>query len=277
MIYQVKLETFEGPLDLLLYLIKKNDLDIYEIPISQITAEYLEYLKILKLLNLEVTGDFLVMAATLIHIKSKMLLPTLGKEDGEEIEDPRKSLMEKLLEYKKFKEIAKILEKRELSQRDIFYRESPYSFEGDYVLEVSLFDLLNSFKKILSSTSQKKVKDIIDEEVSVEEKIKEILYKLERCKYVSFFEIFNDSTLKQEVIVTFLALLELIKVGQVFARQIKVFGNIRIYKKRGSQLKKIEKETIGEKDKGHPEIEQFVKKEVNYNLPVTSVESEGLI
>ena len=277
MTYQVKLETFEGPLDLLLFLIKKNDLDVYDISISQITTEYLAYLKMMKLLNLEVTGDFLVMAATLIQIKSKMLLPSLGKDGEEEMEDPRKKLIERLIEYKKFKEVAKVLEEKELYQRDIFYRETPVSLEGEYLLEVSLFDLLDTVKKVFSSTAQEEAKEIIDEEIKIEDKMQDILYKIQGNKYISFFEIFNKSVTRREMIVTLLALLELIKMKKVFARQESLFGNIRIYKG-DSGLEKIKEEVEEEIiEKEEQMVEPLVKNKIDYSLSVSGVESEGAV
>ncbi len=273
MAYQVKLETFEGPLDLLLFLTKKNDLNIYDISVSEITTKYLEYLRMMKLLNLEITGDFLVMAATLIQIKSKMLLPS-SDEDEDELDDPRKKLIERLIEYKKFKEVSKVLERKEVSQRDIFYRESPVSLEGEYVLEVSLFDLLDSVKKVFSAVAQEEVKDIIDEEIRVEDKMQDILCRVEENDYVSFSEIFSKSAGRQEIVVVLLALLELIKMKKVFARQASLFGNIRIYKA-NNYLKETEEEEVREIiEKEEQLVQSVVENKIDYGLSISGAESE---
>jgi segregation and condensation protein A len=273
MAYQVKLEIFEGPLDLLLFLTKKNDLNIYDISVSEITTKYLEYLRMMKLLNLEITGDFLVMAATLIQIKSKMLLPS-SDEDEDELDDPRKKLIERLIEYKKFKEVSKVLERKEVSQRDIFYRESPVSLEGEYVLEVSLFDLLDSVKKVFSAVAQEEVKNIIDEEIRVEDKMQDILYRVEENDYVSFSEIFSKSAGRQEIVVILLALLELIKMKKVFARQASLFGNIRIYKA-NNYLKETKEEEVREIiEKEEQLVQSVVENKIDYGLSISGAESE---
>jgi len=226
--YTVKLEIFEGPLDLLLYLIKKNDLDIYDIPISQITAEYLEYVELMKILNLEAIGEFLVMAATLMQIKARMLLPKAPIEGEEEEKDPRAELVAKLLEYQKFKEAAKFFESRELEQQQIFSHAEPQFAEEEYLLEVSLFDLLESFRQVLQEAKEE-VKEIISEEIPLEEKIRYILESLKGKKYLAFRQLFNPQEGRFSLIVTFLALLELVRLKQVIVRQKEHFGEIRIY------------------------------------------------
>ncbi len=227
--YTVKLEIFEGPLDLLLYLIKKNDLDIYDIPISQITAEYLGYVELIKMFNLEAVGEFLVMAATLMQIKARMLLPREPLAGEEEEKDPRAELVTKLLEYQKFKGVAKVLESRELEQQKIFSREEPQFTEDDYVLGASLFDLLESFRHVLQEAKEE-VKEIIYQEIPLEEKIRYILECLKGKKYITFRQVFNPQEGRLSLIVTFLALLELVRLKQVFARQAQHFGEIRIYR-----------------------------------------------
>lgn len=228
--YTVKLEIFEGPLDLLLYLIRKNDLDIYDIPISQITAEYLQYVEVMKMLNLDAVGDFLVMAATLMQIKARMLLPSPETpEEGEEGKDPRAELVAKLVEYQKFKGSTKFFESQEMKQQDIFYREEPQFGEDDYVLGVTLFDLLESFRQVIREAKEE-VKEIIYEEIPLEEKIRYILSCLKEKKYITFHQLFHPEEGRLSLIVTFLALLELIRLKQIVARQKEHFGGIRIYR-----------------------------------------------
>ncbi|MFH1541225.1 MAG: segregation/condensation protein A [Elusimicrobiota bacterium] len=217
-------------MDLLLYLIQKDNLDIYDIPIAKITSKYLEYLNLLKEMNLEVAGDFLIMAATLMKIKSKMLLPAHENENGEDIEDPRDEIAKRLLEYKKFKEASKILKDNLDQQKDIFFRKIQQEFvDEDYRVDVSLFDLMCAFKKVLEKAKIVS-KEIIKEEFTIEEKIRIVLSLLEGKKFVSFYTIFSDDESKHSIIVTFLALLELMKTGRIYVKQDKYFTEIRIYR-----------------------------------------------
>src|SRR5262245_43388069 len=183
--YKVKLEVFEGPLDLLLYLIKKEEVDIYDIPIERITNQYMEYLTIMKLLNLEVAGEFLVMAATLMYIKSRMLLPVdqqVTDAEAEEGEDPRWELIRQLVEYKKFKDAALQLGKREEEQANIFVRAGDTGIEADKevpLAEVSIFDLINAFNDVLKKANAREdFREIMEEKFTVSDKIEEILYTL---------------------------------------------------------------------------------------------------
>jgi len=234
MTYQVKLEVFEGPLDLLLHLIKKEEIDIYNIPISRITEEYLAYVELLKLLNLEIAGEFLVMAATLLQIKSKKLLPVidLDAENQEEL-DPCQELVRQLLEYKRFKEVAKVLEQREIKQQQIYTRP-PVKIEkiGDeeYVIEASLFDLLDAFKNVLKS-SVKTVREIIQEEVRIEERMKIIRDRLAEKESLTFEDIFTPESTKMEMIVSLLGLLEMIKQKEIKIMQTRLFDKIRIFRR----------------------------------------------
>ncbi|MDI6641353.1 MAG: segregation/condensation protein A [Elusimicrobiota bacterium] len=229
----IHLEIFEGPLDLLLFLIRKNDLNIYDIPISQITAEYLEYLELMKELNLDIASEFLVMAATLMQIKSRTLLPQETVE--EEGPDPRAELISKLLEYQKYKLAAEELSKRELSQQGIYYRSAPIFTDEDFFLEVSIFDLIDTFRTVLKQLPTE-VKEIIYEEIPIESKIRQILSKLETAKtdkhnrkFINFTDLLMSETTRLSMIVLFLALLELIRLKQVIVRQSRPFGEIRIY------------------------------------------------
>jgi segregation and condensation protein A len=225
----VRLDNFEGPLDLLLYLIKKSDLDVYDIPIAQITKEYLEYLDIMKDLNLEVAGEFLVMASTLMQIKAQLLLPS-PEAETDEGPDPRSELVNKLLEYQRFKEAATILTGWKESAKDVYYRDVPPRFgEDDYVLRASTLDLLAAFKRVLE-TAPHDVGQVLREEIPLEVKIREILDLLEAHASVAFETLFRPGMRRLDLIVTFMALLELIRLKQVTARQADTFGSIRIYR-----------------------------------------------
>jgi segregation and condensation protein A len=229
MSYQVKINIFEGPLDLLLHLIQKNDLDIYDIPISDITAEYLAYLDVLKDLNLTVAGDFLIMAATLMQIKAKTLLPAdpaLAEGEGP---DPRSELVQKLLEYQRFKEAASILSHRFDAQRDVFYRGAPIFGKDDQILDLSMVKLLEAFRGVLE-TADTGVREILVEEIPVEVKIREILDVLEAKPFIAFSELFVPGSSRKTLIITFLAMLELIRLKQVRVTQTSNFNEILITK-----------------------------------------------
>ncbi len=224
--YDVHLEIFEGPFDLLLYLIKKNDLEISEIPIAKITEEYLSYLEAMKTLNLEVAGEFLVMASTLMQIKARMLLPSA---EPEEDEGPLGELKARLLEYQKFKEASKFLSFKENEYSQIYYRPAPVFDKDDFVLEVSLFDLVGSFREVLKELPQN-IKEIVYKEIPIEEKIREILDFFEGKEFISVKEIFKNQSSRQALVVSFLAILELIRLKQIIAKQSKLFDEIRIYR-----------------------------------------------
>jgi segregation and condensation protein A len=229
--YQVRLEIFEGPLDLLLYLIKKKDMDILDIQVSEITQEYLGYIEIMKDLNLEMAGDFLVMASSLVQIKARMLLPQEpGAPEAEEGPDPRAELVAKLLEYQKFKQVAEVLSKREFEARETYYRNVlPVFAEEDMTLQATLFDLLDAFKGVLNTASDD-VKELLYEQIPLEQKIREILDLTEKEPSISFSRIFTPGKSRRELIVTFLALLELIRLKQISARQSESFAEIRIHR-----------------------------------------------
>ena len=236
--YKVKLEVFEGPLDLLLYLIKKEEVDIYDIPIERITNQYMEYLTLMQMLNLEVAGEFLVMAATLMYIKSRMLLPVdqqVADAEAEEGEDPRWELIRQLVEYKKFKDAAAQLSKREEEQANIFPRQAPdagIEANKDVPLaEVSIFDLINAFNDVLKkATAREDFHEILEERFTVSDKIEEILYTLRDRLEMIFSELFANAGSRAEVVVTFLALLELIRMKRLKVQQTEAFGEIRVIK-----------------------------------------------
>jgi len=227
----VKLEVFEGPLDLLLFLIKKNEIDIYDIPISLITQQYLDYLDVMRSLDLEVAGEFILMAATLIRIKAQMLLP---KTDEEEIEeDPRAQLVSALLEYKKFKEFSGLLRQKEEEESRFFPRSDLSSVEsrdeeGDEI-EVSLFDLLSAFKKVWSEVPAEMPHRVKMEEVSLSQRIEHILSYLQNREKVQFVELFLDNPVRLVMVVTFIAILELIKSRKIKVVQRRSFSQIWVY------------------------------------------------
>jgi len=231
-IYNIKIPVFEGPLDLLLHLIRENKIDIYDIPIALITHQYLQYIKMMKELNLDIAGEFLVMAATLIHIKSRMLLPP-DEEAPEEQEDPRRELVQRLLEYEAYKEAALGLRKREDEWTRVFQREplsdSDEEDEAIYLSDVNLFDLLEAFKKILD-TAPPEVATITKETLTVKDKIFLIMEMLEGQEAIRFEDIFKNGITRTQLIVTFIALLELIRLGLIRAHQEKEFGNIWVIK-----------------------------------------------
>jgi segregation and condensation protein A len=245
---KVNLAIFEGPLDLLLFLIKKSEIDINDIPIAKLTREYLAALDEMQdSLDLNVAGEFLVMAAQLMVIKSKMLLPapeTGSGEDGE-AEDPRSELVARLLEYKQFKEAAASLGQRELMQREVFGRmgveriakqdAEKNALEEDGALDVNLFDLLRAFQRILDELPETQVREIGRDEVSVVQKMNEILDSLETKEFIIFQELFRGIRARPHLLATFLGMLELAKLRSVALRQAALFGDIRIYKRQDQE------------------------------------------
>ena len=232
--YKVKLEIFEGPLDLLLYLIKQDEIDIYDISIERITRQYLEYLQAFKELNIELAGEFIVMAANLIYLKSRSLLPAdqqPPEEDAEE-DDPRWDLIRQLIEYKKFKEAAAELHLRELAQQRIFAREgaSTPAIEGPLRLgEVGIFQLINAFQIVIKRVEERQdLQEIFGERFSVSDKIDKILQRVAAGAPVRFSDLFEAVVSRVEVVVTFLALLELIRLRQIRAIQKSIFEDIEI-------------------------------------------------
>lgn len=225
-----KLPVFEGPLDLLLHLIKESKIDIYDIPIFEITRQYLGYIKLLKDLNLEIAGDFLVMAATLIHIKSKMLLPPDEEEKEDLFEDPRTELVQRLLEYQSYKDSSLHLRKREEIWKNIFTRSIPdkddLEFDSEPALfEANVFDLISAFQKLLEKAPEH-IREITRETLTVADKINYIIERLENDDGVRFEELFEKGHTKLTLIVTFLALLEIIRLGLAKIYQEKEFGLI---------------------------------------------------
>lgn len=231
--YEVKVGTFEGPLELLLHLIKKNEINIYDIPIALITQQYIETLDLMKSLNLSIAGEFLVMAATLIHIKSKTLLPPAETEDGAEEEDPRRELVARLLEYQKFKDAAERLEERESLWRDIFRKEpSPSELLPEEVplTDLSLYNLLDALKNVLARIPDKKVLQVTIDELTVKDRMQFLMERMTPIESILFDDLFEGMRTRHSVVVTFLALLEVIRLGLIRVVQGDACGPLRLFK-----------------------------------------------
>ncbi len=231
--YEIKLDkVFEGPMALLVHLIKKNEVDIYDIPIAVITQQYLEYMEWIKLMNIDFAGDFLVMASTLTQIKSRMLLPTHGIEEDEE--DPRLALTKPLQEYLEMQSVAEQLASRNLLGEHTFVRplaEQDFTQlpdEEPYV-QVGLFELIDAFQKILANVSDDHRLELTTDRISVKEKISEIIDILEEKNSLTFYELFSNDANKAEIIVTFLALLEMVKLNLIQIVQHIESGIIRLF------------------------------------------------
>jgi segregation and condensation protein A len=234
--YKVKLEVFEGPLDLLLYLIKRDEVDVYDISIERITTQYLEYLETFRMLDLEIAGEFVVMAANLIYIKSRNLLPFHQQPPEEEVEeeDPRWDLIRQLIEYKKFKDAAFQLHQRQLVQEGFIARvpEKPEFKDADTLLksEVGIFDLISAFQKVLRKIEARRenLREIFEENFTVSDKIDVILRVVQTDKPIAFSHLFASAASRTEIVVTFLALLELIRMKQMRVAQDSPFAEIEI-------------------------------------------------
>lgn len=239
--YKIKVPAFEGPLDLLLHLIRENKIDIYDIPIALITHQYLEYIDILKELNLDLAGEFLLMAATLIHIKSRLLLPIEETVDTLENEDPRFELVQRLIEYQAFKDASLALREREDEWSNVFYRQPPVPYANaeetnisePALFDLSLFDLMAAFKRLLDKLPPEII-SITREVLTVKDRIAFILEKLENSDATKFEDMITDSAVsvgsltRTRLIVTFIALLEILKLGLARVYQDKEFGTIWI-------------------------------------------------
>jgi segregation and condensation protein A len=230
--YRVKLQNvFEGPMDLLVHLIKKTEVDIYDIPISQITAQYLEYLEWMKQMNIDLAGDFVLMASTLTHIKSRMLLPVQTGEEEEE--DPRLEITRPLLEYLRIKSAAEQLAERNLLGDKSFTRKPDSdlleSVDDDQIIRIGLFELIDAFQNILDKVTPDHRVDLSRERVSVQERISQLTEMLEIQESMTFDELFVDSHERSDIIVTFLAILEMAKLGLIRIAQHVPTGIIRIF------------------------------------------------
>jgi segregation and condensation protein A len=235
--YKIKLPNFEGPFDLLLYFIQRDELNIYDIPIAKITEEYLKYIRLMKFFDLELAGEFLVMVATLMYIKTQMLLPRIKGSDSEEPEDPRTILVQKLIEYKQFKEVSRDLRKMEDNQRYIFYRnlmsnqDNLKSDEEIYYENSSLFDLLRAFKIALEKAGSRINEHIVNiHPVSVSEKVRYIMKRLKTEKKIRFFNLIQNEN-RRNIIITFLAVLSMMKDKIIIILQDKIYSDLTIFER----------------------------------------------
>ncbi len=239
--YKVRLDIFEGPLDLLLYLIKKDEIDIYDISIEHITKQYLHYIETFKLLNIDLASEFIVMAANLMYIKSRTLLPRSEQppEDDSDEEDPRWELIRQLIEYKKFKDAANVLTLKAREQEDVFAHAPEKNLspkpETAPLAEISIFDLIRAFQGVLKRFEESHdFGDIIDDRFTVSDKMDMLLKSLSPGQRMPFTSLFASASTKSEVIVTFLALLELMKLNQFAVWQDQILGEIEIERRSGS-------------------------------------------
>ncbi len=233
--FKVKLDTFEGPLDLLLFFIKRDELDIYDIPIAYITNEFLKYLELIKILDLEQAGDFILLASTLMHIKVRMLLPKEVDEKGQEI-DPRTELVQQLLEYKRYKEMAEEFSFFETEQRKIFYRgnfnldeKSTFDDTGLLLKNITVFDLARAFQKIMSNLKPEPIHHIQRVPVSIEEQMQFIMKRLTEEKEIIFSKMVTSIRIKIQVVYTFVALLEMVKMQLIGIKESPNFNDFMIY------------------------------------------------
>jgi len=232
---RVSLEIFEGPLDLLLYLIKKDEVDIYEVSIERITDQYLEYIDTFKILNIELASEFIVMAANLMYIKSRTLLPRNEQAPEEDIdeEDPRWELIRQLVEYKKFKDAANYLEKREVENQKFYSAEQQFcddlEEDGEPIVNVGIFELIQAFQGVLKRfDDEDDLTEIADDRFTVSDKIDYLITNVSKGQKVKFYQLFEEASTKSEVLVTFLALLELIRLNEFQVRQNGVLGEIEL-------------------------------------------------
>ncbi|MBN2423503.1 MAG: segregation/condensation protein A [Calditrichaceae bacterium] len=237
--YRVKLDVFEGPFDLLLFLIRKNEVDIYDIPIAIITRQFLDYIEVMKILDLNIAGDFIEMVAILMNIKARMLLPNPVTAEGEEPEDPRAELVERLIEYKRYKEASYELntleeERRKLHPRRYFdYVDKTEKIsDEEYLEKVTLFDLIVAFRKALDNMPKVTYHEVTKIDVTIEQQSAFIVERLRGKKMLLFQDLIKEIKERIVLIVTFVALLDLIKDGKVIARQSRVFDDIRIQERK---------------------------------------------
>jgi segregation and condensation protein A len=239
---RIQLPDFEGPLDLLLYLIRRNQIDIHDIQIAPIARQYVEYLDLMRELNLDVAGEFMVMAATLIHIKSKMLVPVdpTEAEGDEPVEDPREALVRRLLEFQRYKEAAGLLHQKAEIRAATWTRPDAAVPEvvddsGEEILEAGLFDLVAAFKELLDRRKALLDHEVQDQGRSVEERMEELLALIREGESLDFLELFASQETKADMILTFLALLELIRLKRVKVYQRGLFGPIRVFRPVGPE------------------------------------------
>ena len=235
-IYAVKLEVFEGPMDLLVYLIRKNEVDIYDIPISLITEQYLAYIELMKMMNINLAADFIHLAATLTQIKSRMLLPFHGNKADEEEEDPRLAIARPLIEYLQMKEAADQLMRREILHQDTFIRspgkeeQTPQPESEDMTIEIGVIELIRAFNTVLRNMKKEHTVAMESDKISVKERIMELIALLEEKSSLMFEELFSgEERLKRDIVVTFLAILEMAKMSLIRIIQHIQSGVIRLF------------------------------------------------
>ncbi len=229
--YRVDLAVFHGPLDLLLYLIRKEEVDIYDIPVAKITRQYLKYIEMMQTLNLEVAGEFVLMAATLIRIKARWLLPR--DENDPEEPDPREELIQALMEYKKYKEAGEILKEKAILEERNFVPDSPVEQidpRVDEYSDITLFDLISAFKDVLAAKRDETFHNVDTEDFTVEQRMEVIMQALSNQEFATFTELFSDIPRKIVAVVTFIALLELTRARRVVLAQSKPFAQLRVYR-----------------------------------------------
>ncbi len=229
--YRVDLAVFQGPLDLLLYLIKKEEVDIYDIPIAKITRQYLQYIDLMTNLSLEIVGEFILMAATLIRIKTRLLLPR--DEENPEEADPREELILALIEYKKYKEAGEILKEKAIEEEQKYVPYSPVEkIEGRVDLEpvTTLYDLVSAFKDVLSKKSEESYHEVDVDDISIEDRIEFVLRYLREKEFATFKDLFADTPRKIVAVITFIALLELSRSRRIAIYQSLPFSELRVYR-----------------------------------------------
>jgi len=228
--YQVELTGFQGPMDLLLYLINKEHVDIYDIPIAHITKQFIQHMEVIQAISLDDAGEFIAMAATLMVIKMKMLMPSHGEDDDDEEEDPRAELVRRLLEYRRFKEAAESLQKAESERQQYHLRKTKFPFTDQLDLEpklrIEMYDLLSALAGVFDKIQTKPIHEIEREPFTVDEKIVLIAQRVHGGSNIKFEDLFADETMKMEVIVTFIAILELVKRGRLEFLQTHARGPI---------------------------------------------------
>lgn len=264
--YKIKLPIFEGPFDLLLYLIRKHEIDIYDIPIAQITRQYLEYLELIQLLDLEIAGEFIEMVATLMLIKARMLLPSSEDASEEELEDPRRELVLQLLEYKRYKEASESLRDFQEDQRKLFPRHTDQirkSFEksdeegDDFTVDATLFDLLAAFKQALDNMPKITVHQVKMLKVTIEDQVKFLISQIGGKKHILFSDLHKKFKNKITLIVTFMAILDLMRLRFLTAKQTKAFEDIRLVSSPDLTLENYMR--FRNQEEGQNQIEEVVK------------------
>lgn len=233
--YKIKLNDFEGPLDLLLFFIKRDELDIYNIPIAYITKEFMVYLRLMEKLDLEVAGDFILMASTLMQIKVRLLLPKEIDEEGEEV-DPRADLVKALLEYKRYKEASEEFSFLEANQRKVYFRnyfkydEKEAPPEIDTLLKnITVYDLIKAFHRAIAEKPKEAVHSVKKWNVTIDQQIQFLENKINQKKNILFYELLSELNTKVKIIVTFIAMLEMIKMGRLGLRESYSFNDFELY------------------------------------------------